>query len=261
MKKIKLGLVGCGFLGGIIVDAWKNGLLPEFEFCGCINRSPEAAAALAAKASCQAFSSIDELLAQKPDYVIEAASPAVIAEIAEKVLLHGSNLIVLSIGAFADANLLERVKSTARTSGTRVHLASGAIGGFDVLRTAALMSAVKSGIRTEKGPNSLKGTPAFKDSLLTDREPSHVFSGSAKDAIAQFPTKVNVAVATALATAGPDQTTVNIHSVPGFQGDDHRIEVVGEDVHAIVDIYSRISAIAGWSVVALLRNLVSPIVF
>ena len=115
MKKIKLGLVGCGFLGGIIVDAWKNGLLPEFEFCGCINRSPEAAAALAAKASCQAFSSIDELLAQKPDYVIEAASPAVIAEIAEKVLLHGSNLIVLSIGAFADANLLERVKSTART--------------------------------------------------------------------------------------------------------------------------------------------------
>jgi aspartate dehydrogenase len=37
--------------------------------------------------------------------------------------------------------------------------------------------------------------------------------------------------------------------------------VVGEEVHAIVDIYSRTSAIAGWSVVALLRNLVSPIVF
>ena len=261
MKKIKLGLVGCGFLGDIIVTAWKNGLLPEFEFCGCINRSPGPAAALAAKAACPSCGSIDELLEQNPDYVIEAASPAVVAEIAEKVLRHGSKLAVLSIGAFADADLLERVKNTARAAGTRVHLASGAIGGFDVLRTASLMSAVKAGIRTEKGPNSLKGTPVFKDSLLTDSEPSHVFSGSAKDAIAQFPTKVNVAVATALATAGAEQTMVNIHSVPGFQGDDHRIEVLGEDVRAVVDIYSRTSAIAGWSVVALLRNLVSPIVF
>ena len=67
--------------------------------------------------------------------------------------------------------------------------------------------------------------------------------------------------ATALATAGPDNTRVTIRSVAGFKGDDHRIEVKGEEVHATVDIYSRTSAIAGWSVVALLRNLVSPIVF
>ena len=41
----------------------------------------------------------------------------------------------------------------------------------------------------------------------------------------------------------------------------HRIEVAGEEVRVVVDIYSKTSAIAGWSVVALLRNLVSPIVF
>ncbi len=98
-------------------------------------------------------------------------------------------------------------------------------------------------------------------SLMTDSEKTEVFSGSAKEAIALFPTKVNVAVATALATAGADQTRVSINSVPGFQGDDHRIEVRGEDVHAVVDIYSRTSAIAAWSVVARLHNLVSPIVF
>ena len=54
---------------------------------------------------------------------------------------------------------------------------------------------------------------------------------------------------------------MSINSVPGFAGDDHRIEVRGEEVHAVVDIYSRTSAIAGWSIVALLRNLVSPIAF
>ncbi len=84
---------------------------------------------------------------------------------------------------------------------------------------------------------------------------------SKKTLYALFPSKINVAVATALATAGADKTGVTVCSVPGFKGDDHRIEVVGDEVRVVVDIYSKTSAIAGWSVVALLRNLVSPIVF
>ncbi|WP_263769343.1 aspartate dehydrogenase domain-containing protein [Propionivibrio soli] len=89
---------------------------------------------------------------------------------------------------------------------------------------------------------------------------TEVFFGTAKDAIAPFPTKGTVAVATVLCTAGVDKTAVTMHSVPGFEGDDHRIEVVGDEVRAVVDIHSRTSVIAGWSVVALLRNLASPIV-
>ena len=33
------------------------------------------------------------------------------------------------------------------------------------------------------------------------------------------------------------------------------------EVEAVVDIYSRTSAIAGWSTVAVLRNILSPVVF
>ena len=105
------------------------------------------------------------------------------------------------------------------------------------------------------------GTPLFKEELLTDTEESRVFSGNAKEAIGLLPTKVNVAVASSLATAGPDETGVNIYSVPGMTGDDHKITAEIEGVKAVVDIYSSTSAIAGWSVVAVLRNLVSPIVF
>ena len=196
-----------------------------------------------------------------PDYVLEAASPAALQDITEKVLRNGSNLIVLSIGAFADDDFYKKAQRAARETGTRVHLASGAIGGFDVLRTVALMSGIRSTITTQKGPASLKGTPIFSESLLTDSTRSQVFAGSAKDAIALFPSKINVAVATALATVGADKTGVTVCSVPGLKGDDHRIEVVGDEVRVVVDIYSETSAIAGWSVVALLRNLVSPIVF
>ena len=52
-----------------------------------------------------------------------------------------------------------------------------------------------------------------------------------------------------------------MHSVPNWVGDDHRITAEIDGVKAVVDIYSRTSAIAGWSVVALLRNLASPVCF
>ena len=44
-------------------------------------------------------------------------------------------------------------------------------------------------------------------------------------------------------------------------GDDHKITAEGDGLKATVDVYSRVSDIAGWSVVALLQNLVSPIMF
>ena len=261
MKELKLGIVGSGFLATIVVNAWRDGLLEGYEIVGCTSRSRESAEALAKHAGCLACSNLDDLLALNPDYVVEAASPAAIKDIAEQVLRNGSNLVVLSIGAFADAEFYEKTQRTARETGTRVHLASGAIGGFDVLRTVALMSGIRSSITTQKGPASLTGTPIFSESLLTDSTPSQVFTGSAKDAIALFPSKINVAVATALATVGPDKTDVTVCSVPGFKGDNHRIEVIGDEVRVVIDTYSETSAIAGWSVVALLRNLVSPIVF
>ena len=49
--------------------------------------------------------------------------------------------------------------------------------------------------------------------------------------------------------------------IDNWVGDDHRITAEIDGVKAIVDICSSTSAIAGWSVVALLRNLASPVVF
>lgn len=66
MEKIRLGLVGCGFLGNIIVDAWRQGLLDEFTFVGCTSRTEESAQALATKAGCPAYADIGALLAQNP---------------------------------------------------------------------------------------------------------------------------------------------------------------------------------------------------
>ena len=119
------------------------------------------------------------------------------------------------------------------------------------------MGQAQTSFRTKKGPKSLSGTPLFEESLMTDKEEKQVFHGSAKEAISILPTKVNVAIAASLASSGPETVDMSIFSVP----DDHKITAQIPGVKAELDIYSSTSAIAGWSVVAVLRNLVSPIVF
>lgn len=258
---MKLGILGNGYLAGIMVDAYLNGRLKEYELVGVLGRTGEKTAALADKGGCRPCSTIEELLEQKPDIIAEAASVQCIKDYALKILSSGSSLVVLSIGAFADKEFYESVRKTAGENKTRVHIASGAVGGFDVLRTISLMGSAKAGITIRKGPASFANTPLFDEHLLTDAEESRVFTGNAKEAITLLPTKVNVAVAASLATTGPLETGVDIWNVPGMTGDDHKITLEMEGYKAIVDIYSGNSAIAAWSVVAVLRNLVSPIVF
>lgn len=261
MGKLRLGVMGSGYLSEIVVNAWKNGFLDEYELVGVMGRNPETVEALSRSAGCQGCMSLDELLALRPDYITEAASVQMVKDSAEKILSSGCNLVLLSIGALADGAFYERVKETAAANGTKIYIASGAIGGFDVLRTVSLMGCYSAGIETRKGPKSLKNTPLFKEELMKDGPDTHVFSGNAKEAIGLLPTKVNVAVAASLATLGPNQTSVNIYSEPGFVGDDHKITAEAEGIKAVVDIYSSTSEIAGWSQVAVLRNIVSPIVF
>ena len=52
-----------------------------------------------------------------------------------------------------------------------------------------------------------------------------------------------------------------MQSTPGFVGDTQKVEIRNEKVRAVVDVYSATAEIAGWSAVAVLRNIVSPIVF
>ena len=61
--KKRLAIAGCGKLGNILTDAWRSGLLPEYEIVGVLGRDRERAGSMASKAGCPAFETIEELLA------------------------------------------------------------------------------------------------------------------------------------------------------------------------------------------------------
>lgn len=260
----KLVIVGCGYLANIIADAYLNELLPLYDIVGVYSRTSSKATRLSEKIKsggreCFAATSLDELLALKPDILVEAANPAAMKELAVKTLENGTSIVTLSIGALADNNLLEKIKSAANANGSKVYIASGATGGFDVLRTATLMGNATASFFNEKGVRALRGSHHYNSGM--ENENQTVFSGTAREAINTFPTGLNVAVAASLATVGPEKLQVTMESTPNFTGDRQRVEITNDEVHAVVDVFSATPAIAAWSVVSTLQNIVSPIVF
>src|SRR5690606_27593411 len=146
MTSKTLAIVGCGKLAEIVVDAVIDGILPDYQLIGLFSNTHEKAQRLAKKMQdtncvyvCIPCNTVEELLALKPDYIVESASPAAMKALALPALENGSSIVTLSVGVFAEEAFYNEVTDTARANNTRVHIASGAIGGFDVLRTVSLM--------------------------------------------------------------------------------------------------------------------------
>lgn len=268
MKKYKVSIIGSGSLASIIGKTILKEVSGYYEVLGVMGKGKENALRLSKDLNCKAYDSLDEMIDDKPDYIIEAASPDLVKDMGVKVLENGINLIPLSVGALADGYFYKQIEKTAIKNNTRVHIPSGAVGGFDVLQAAMMMGEAQVSITTEKSPESLNGAPFLKGRELSESSIEEVFTSSAKEAIEYFPKNVNVAVATALATIGPDDTRVIIKSIPEVKSNKHHIELVGESVKIDVIIESipsidnpKSSTLAAYSVIRLLENLVTPITF
>ncbi len=268
MKKYKLAIIGSGSLGSIIGKIVSRDLSEKYEILGVLSGKIENAIKLADEIGCKAYKTLNEIIDDKPDYVIEAASPDVFKDIGVEILANGIHLIPLSAGALADKEFYNNVKETALENNSRVHIPTGAVGGFDVLRASVLMEDVEVSITTEKSPRSLNGAPFLKGRKLSEEKVEEVFRGFAMEAIEHFPENVNVAVSTALATTGVENTKVSIHSIPGLKSNKHKIELAGETINVTIKIETtpskdnpKSSTLAAYSVIGLLKNLVAPITF
>lgn len=263
-----VSIIGCGGLGGIIADGIVDSYLAEhYRLVSVCDVNAAAAEAVAQRCGCGFCTEIDRLLAQKTDIVVEAAGVGVLRACAVKVLVGGSDLIPLSIGAFADAALLDEVRATARAQGRKVYLPSGAIGGLDLVRSAMWAGGLSAGIQNIKPPAGLNGAPFLNGKVLSETETEQLFDGSAAEAIAAFPKNVNVAVALALASCGMEQTRVQVVSDPGQTLNLHCIDLQGDFGRARLEIGSVPSAtassssLAAYSVLAKLESLCAEVSF
>ena len=101
--KTKFGIVGCGFLGNIVADAWKNGLLEDYELVGVTSRTPASSEKTASNVGCKACADVEELLALEPEYIVETASVEAVRAMAIPVLRRKLPRKAVSVRAYGTA--------------------------------------------------------------------------------------------------------------------------------------------------------------
>jgi len=280
MERKSVAVLGCGALGSLVAEGVALDLQEKWKLAGVYARTAAKAQALAGRFGCEAFTSTEAMLAAHPDVVVEAAGGDAARQHGEAVLRAGASLILLSGGVLADEAFALRLSEAAEQGGSVLHVASGAIGGFDLMRTLAFRERqlarrgqkalpgqeLEARVDNFKAPASLNGAPFLEGRELPADRCVEVFAGSAAEAIAGFPKNVNVAVAAASASAGMARTAVTITSDPALVENTHRIHVQGFGVRAEMEFASlpdpenpRSSTMTAWSVLALLDELTSPV--
>ena len=202
------------------------------------------------------------------DLAVDCAGHPALRQHGAAILSRGINLVTVSSGALADANLHEELEAAARGGGVQLRVVSGAIGALDVLAAASVGSLRSVTYRGRKPPAGWRGSAAeSKLDLDTINEATVHFQGSARNAALEYPKNANVAASVALAGLGFDETTVELVADPGAERNVHEIVAEGDfgrcefriEGKALPD-NPRSSAITAMSVVREIIRPTSPLV-
>jgi len=265
---LKIGVIGCGAIGTEIckaIDTTKINAQLVALYDSNVERCEKLAGMLTTKPR---ITSPDELIS-RADIVVECASAAAVREFGFAVLEQGKELMLMSVGAFTDANLLEKLKETASANGCRIYVPSGAITGLDGLKSASAAHIDKVTLRTTKNPKGLAGAPYIIENnidLNSFREKTMLFEGNAQEATKAFPANVNVATSMSLAGIGIKKTQVKVFVDPGALRNIHEIEVEGEFGMFTCHVENvpcpdnpRTSFLAALSAIATLEKITKPL--
>lgn len=251
MKKI--GLLGSGKLAKVIAGALTEGRVPGCSLSGIFSRTPEHAAALAESCSCTPCSTIEELLALQPEYIIEAATGEALKTYAVPCLKAGCNIICLSVGVLADDLFRRDVEEAALTNNCKLYVANGVIGGMDLAATAA-MSGPLQGTLVKYHFGSVNGRKS---------EIPNYFQGSCREAFEMCPRHLNIAIAAGLSCGDLDQTQMELDLVSTEELPGIKFILEGKFGKATIECArgEKGPVLAAWSALATLKRAVSPITF
>ncbi len=268
---MRISVVGVGSIGRYLVEKVHAGAVSGVSVASVAAASGASSRLieLTARTGCRPAADPLDVLTDKPDLVVEAAAQAAVRQYAVPWLEGGADLMVMSVGALADAALLRAIGAAAERSGRRVHVPAGAIGGLDVVRAANLDQLSEVTLITSKPPRALAGAPFFETNpvdLSAIPERTVIFEGSAAEAVRLFPANVNVAAALSLAGIGPDRTRMQVVADPSLDRNVHEIHAHG----AFGDLTIRVanvpsptnpktSYLASLSALATLHRLSQPV--
>jgi aspartate dehydrogenase len=231
MRKKRVGLIGCGTIGSQLAMSVDSDKIANASLVALFDVIESNLQNLKSKLHSNpvTYSDFGRFLASGTDIVVEAASQDAVRSYGKSILEAGKDMMVMSVGALADATFLSKLLQAAAKKGCRIYIPSGAIAGIDAIRSVRhLLDSLT--LTTTKNPNALAGAPFFETSKikLDDIAMSTViYEGAAAEAVRAFPANVNVAAVLGLAGIGVDKTKVRIVADPQAATNRHEIAASG----------------------------------
>lgn len=220
MSERSVGLIGLGAIGREVAARLTAGAAGPVSLTALVRRP------VADLPGVRCVTTVEALMAARPQLVVEAAGHAAVAAYGPTLLAAGIPMLIASVGALADAELYDKLKAAARQGGTRLIRPSGAIGGIDYLEAVSDSAGLRVRYCSRKPPaawkQELKTRGIDADGLATEVV---LFEGSARQAALLFPQNLNVAATLALAGVGIDATEVRVVADPKAKGNTHEIEI------------------------------------
>ncbi|MCM8761256.1 MAG: aspartate dehydrogenase [Candidatus Omnitrophica bacterium] len=266
MKKIKVGIIGCGAIGTEIAKACRGRLAASVELVAICDISRQKAEKLLGSVGADISVMDVDGLVNASDVIVESASAAVSAVILEKCINNGKDCLVMSVGGLIGK---EELLKRAAAKGIKVYIPSGAICGIDGLKSASVGRIESVVLTTRKPPKGLEGAPYLIEKgvdLGKIKKETVLFEGSAQEAVKGFPANVNVSAVLSLAGLGSAKTRVRIVTSPDYTKNTHEIEITGDCGKIMTrtdnvpsEVNPKTSALAIFSAIATLESLTTSV--
>lgn len=266
---LKVGIIGCGFIGGQICRAIDRGEIGMELYALYDATEGRVSKLVSSLETCRPQGMELEKLVENVDLVVECASQRAVRSTLPVALKAGCDAMVLSVGAFADPNLREELFGLAAAHNCKLYFPSGAVVGIDGLKSASSAEIYSVTLTTRKPPAGLMGAPFVEEhriKLENIDEEMLIFEGSASEAVKAFPANVNVAATISLAGIGFERTNVKLIADPGLSRNVHEVSVEGAFGRFTTRVENlpspenpRTSYLAALSAISTLKKLANPV--
>ncbi|MFP4314101.1 MAG: aspartate dehydrogenase domain-containing protein [Alphaproteobacteria bacterium] len=206
-----------------------------------------------------------EEMAVQCDLVIECLPPQIVPKLAEPVLSHGKDLVIISSCALL---MYPEILDKHALSTSRIIVPSGALIGIDGVNALKNLGIESAKIISTKPPMGFSTAPYVEINaidLTSITTPARLFEGNALEASKGFPANVNVAATLSFAGIGAENTKVEIWADPHTEFNSHEIIVESAFSRIIAKVQNKpdpanpkTSMLAAQSIIATLRGFSEP---
>jgi len=221
----KIGIIGYGTIGAYLVGKIKKDADLSLAFVFDTDSGK-----LSGLDEDLVLSSIDEARKRKADLVVEVADAECVTTMAPFVLQF-SDLLVVSVTAFAEQGLMEKLDAVAMRHRTRYYVSHGAIVGLDGVKDGKELidEAHITTIRPQEGYG-------LEEEL---KSRTVLYDGPTRGACRRFPKNVNIHASLALHGLGFDRTHSTVIADPEATVMEHIIDIRGRGLAWKIEVQGK----------------------